>query len=613
MQCSCSSCGNAIEYDASAAGTEVACPHCGAATRLANYSAANPPALPQVAVVNPKSSRSKPWIIVIVIAAIVIPIGLAVIGLLAAIAIPNFIKARQASQRAACISNLKAIQGAKDTWALEHKKTVSDEPTDADLFGSTAYLKSKPVCPAGGVYIVGTIDQNPSCSVPGHSLAPKAINVKVEQAAPVNSADVIAWNRRTLVEAYRNAGSRNAAWDSAAESALDAFANVRASNSGLTQEAYQQLNASLRKAVGAGCDDPMIAYLHARFVPEAQPSDSIAFAAKVSGIASNLNVSDYPPIRRFYACLRAAEASTVTIGPDNKLSPRVIYLRYSTTTNLIRALDDMTTPPEEIYQAIDQWLPTATRSARQFPEDMKFIDPVLKKWPATPIILLTRADCLTSWAWNARGSGFANTVTPQGAKLFDERLTEARALLEAAWAADSSDARIPTKMITVTMGLGLPRNEMETWFQRAMKLDTNNYVACDAKLNYLKPQWFGSVNDMIQFGRQCVSSPWGGRVPLILVDAHTVAAYRLTEPEKAQYWKTPSVWKDIQSSFERFFALNPTDSSYRHNYAMHAYHAEQWQTFNRQLPLFATGTNYAYFGGKKTFDAMVAKAAAAAN
>ena len=53
-----------------------------------------------------------------------IMIVVAIIGLLAAIAIPNFIKARQASQKAACVANLKTIDGAKATWALEARKTT---------------------------------------------------------------------------------------------------------------------------------------------------------------------------------------------------------------------------------------------------------------------------------------------------------------------------------------------------------------------------------------------------------------------------------------------------------------------------------------------------------
>ncbi len=48
-----------------------------------------------------------------------IMIVVAIIGMLAVIAIPNFVKARETAQRNACISNLRQIDGAKQTWALE--------------------------------------------------------------------------------------------------------------------------------------------------------------------------------------------------------------------------------------------------------------------------------------------------------------------------------------------------------------------------------------------------------------------------------------------------------------------------------------------------------------
>src|SRR6185436_190211 len=81
-----------------------------------------------------------------------IMIVVAIIGLLAAIAIPNFVKARQASQKAACVANLKAIDGAKATWALEQKKTITDVPTEGELDGPDKYIRDKPSCPAGGTY-----------------------------------------------------------------------------------------------------------------------------------------------------------------------------------------------------------------------------------------------------------------------------------------------------------------------------------------------------------------------------------------------------------------------------------------------------------------------------
>ena len=62
-----------------------------------------------------------------------IMIVVAIIGLLAAIAIPNFVRARQTSQTNACINNLRQIDAAKQQWALENGKQATDTPTSTSL------------------------------------------------------------------------------------------------------------------------------------------------------------------------------------------------------------------------------------------------------------------------------------------------------------------------------------------------------------------------------------------------------------------------------------------------------------------------------------------------
>jgi len=104
-----------------------------------------------------------------------IMIVVAIIGLLAAIAIPNFVKARESSQRNACISNLKQIEGAKSNWCLEAKKNITDTPGTTDLYGSTNYIRTEPLCPGGGSYTLNQVDTDPTCSLQatdGHELYP---------------------------------------------------------------------------------------------------------------------------------------------------------------------------------------------------------------------------------------------------------------------------------------------------------------------------------------------------------------------------------------------------------------------------------------------------------
>src|SRR5512139_1447908 len=101
-----------------------------------------------------------------------IMIVVAIIGLLAAIAIPNFVKARAASQKNACIANLKQIDGAKATWALENKKQNSDSPATTQLYGDTNYIRTEPLCPGGGTYGINNVMTKPTCtlSTEGHAL-----------------------------------------------------------------------------------------------------------------------------------------------------------------------------------------------------------------------------------------------------------------------------------------------------------------------------------------------------------------------------------------------------------------------------------------------------------
>ena len=100
-----------------------------------------------------------------------IMIVVAIIGLLAAIAIPNFVRARATSQANACINNMRQIDAAVNEWALETGKKTGEGPASltTDL---TPYIKlnsgsSIPACPALGTYTVGKVGDSPqvSCSV----------------------------------------------------------------------------------------------------------------------------------------------------------------------------------------------------------------------------------------------------------------------------------------------------------------------------------------------------------------------------------------------------------------------------------------------------------------
>jgi prepilin-type N-terminal cleavage/methylation domain-containing protein len=102
-----------------------------------------------------------------------IMIVVAIIGLLAAIAIPNFVRARTTSQTNACINNLRQLDGAKQQWALENKQTSAASPvaTDIQPYLGRGGNGTLPSCPADSSvsfatsYVVGLVSVPPTCLI----------------------------------------------------------------------------------------------------------------------------------------------------------------------------------------------------------------------------------------------------------------------------------------------------------------------------------------------------------------------------------------------------------------------------------------------------------------
>jgi len=94
-----------------------------------------------------------------------IMIVVAIIGLLASIAVPNFMKSRAIAQQKSCLSNLQQIDGAIQRWALDLNKAAGQTVSYQDI-GS--YLRNAVVCPSGGTtfedsYSISSVDAPPSC------------------------------------------------------------------------------------------------------------------------------------------------------------------------------------------------------------------------------------------------------------------------------------------------------------------------------------------------------------------------------------------------------------------------------------------------------------------
>jgi hypothetical protein len=419
-------------------------------------------------------------------------------------------------------------------------------------------------------------------------------------------AERLAWQNLTLTNAYETVGSRNPKWDEPARKAVAEFARARAgaddaeSGVGLAGEFAQE-------ACNAGCDDPLIRYLYCRFSPDHSSKPLEYWQDQFRKAAQGMESSGYSPLLKFYANDRAANELWQSRNKD--LWQEIVQFRRAAMGDLTVALQDKTLPIEDVSAACDALIDTISANDTEMTDAYKQIEgPLFKNWPDSAAAYFIKGKFYYRFAWIARGGGYADKVTPEAWKDFKEKLAVAETAYRKAWSLNPHDVRIPNQMIEMAVSQEKPRPEMELWFQRAMQLDTNNYDACLAKLRYLKPEWYGSRDEMLAFGRECVATNWGGRVPFTLVEAHRACAASLPRQEARAYWHQPDVWADVQSAYEKFFQMNPDDKRNRYYYARYAFICGQAQAFNAQVKLIRDndGTvDTAFFGGDESFNKMV--------
>ena len=148
---SCPECGKSVSSEAPG------CPSCG-------YPIKPPPA--------PAKKTGLWWGLGCLLAVPAVLIVVAIVGILAAIAIPSFMKARETSQMNACVNNMRMIESAKDQAVLKYHHVEGDIVPEPEVSEFLRNGFSGLICPKGGRYTINPFGQYPECSVHGNITAP---------------------------------------------------------------------------------------------------------------------------------------------------------------------------------------------------------------------------------------------------------------------------------------------------------------------------------------------------------------------------------------------------------------------------------------------------------
>jgi hypothetical protein len=155
------------------------------------------------------------------------------------------------------------------------------------------------------------------------------------------------------------------------------------------------------------------------------------------------------------------------------------------------------------------------------PDLMATLDAWVEARPESAWARTVRGRSFVIWAWQARGGGYANTVSEEGWRLFGERLQAARVDLVEAVRRDPRAVDAAAILIKVCMGLGLERDAAEACLEAARRAQPGHLGAHRAMLVYLMPKWHGDEEAMWSFARAAVAAhPDDPAFLLLLDDAH---------------------------------------------------------------------------------------------
>lgn len=422
------------------------------------------------------------------------------------------------------------------------------------------------------------------------------------------------WFKKTLREAYEKVGMKDPKWDGPVGEALDLTAWMFSQPINLAGDEEDRILALCEKAYAAGCRDPMMLYVRAGMKSSVEGLSDQQTAKLHLEAAQGMKDTKYPPNRRAFAFERAAIYQWAAAGKKTEaLKKQVLDLLELVRATLPELLRDPEVPEDQkislLVDLIGLHAMVGGGHGAAYEKLRAEIEAALPQGSNVGLVIKGRV--YVSWAWEARGGGYANKVTEDGWKKMRERLAVAKEALEEAYRINPRTPAAALAMSNVELGQNNGRESMENWWKHAMEAAPDSYEACARKLHYLEPKWHGSAEDMVAFGRECLETGnWGSRIPIILAEAHIRAAGY--QEDSDAYIARPEVWKDIQSVYVPYLEAFPERHHDRCMYAKLACQAGQWKVADEQFNRLGNHARMIVFGKRQVYNQMRQQAAAKA-
>jgi len=359
------------------------------------------------------------------------------------------------------------------------------------------------------------------------------------------------FHKATTLDAYKEVGTRDLAWDGAALKLLWAYWPMLGGT--VDDAGRQKLLDAAKPLQTTGCTDPLVQYVVS--VAYRMNGDAVEGEKWLRQAVEGYRTSRYPKARAWWAPERLAEFCRHAEGDKQqetaqweKLSAEWLAQAAgepAVTGGMQRAfwadlqptvLDDNACKPDELVAALldtpgaDPWLAHIAAGERNI-----------------------------NLAWRARTDKAGYEVTPEQWEGFEKHLKIARQHLVQAWKLHPEYPEAPSRMITVVMGAGEDQGAEATstrgWFDRAVKAQFDYAPAYSSYAWSLRPRWGGSYEEMVAFGLECLNTGrFDTRVPAYFWKALHDASIHESYPE---VWRDEGAYANVVRYFEALLARPP--------------------------------------------------------
>lgn len=215
---------------------------------------------------------------------------------------------------------------------------------------------------------------------------------------------------------------------------------------------------------------------------------------------------------------------------------------------------------------------------RNWEENLARIRFLKQKFPDSAFVALVEARYWLSYAWNASGNGFASSVTPEGRRLFRERLEQAEKVLVESKPYASALPNWYSEMIQLQSLLDRPLDDRNKTFVEGTQKYKSYYPIYLAMMKFLLPKWGGSwgrVDDIIKWSVENTKATDGNAIYAIMYPA----AFKEEPDGEKPFKNTLANWQKMQEGFEDIMKKYPNSKFNLNKFAMFACMAEDKDTF----------------------------------